>query len=303
MNIETVEAEINKKNYKHWHIDDFDSEKNIDLITGDMPRIDDFNLQRLKIRKDVNKVSPELKEFFCEPLLDSEQEQHMFRRYNYYKYKCYQNYQNYKVSLSDADESKCLEFSSLALEDRNLIVCCNTRLAAKIIKKRKDYYGDNLSDLMSDCFYNIVKAVDGFDFRRGYKFSTYCIWVLMNNTLREHGQDKKFYDNFCTNIDSSIFSGKIDENDFGTNDSLEKNEGIDSDISKVLNLVKSKGEREYFVLVNCFGLNGQSKKTLKQISEDLNLTKERVRQIRESTIKYVKKLAQQGGLNLSAANF
>lgn len=303
MNFEALEIEIKKKNFKFWHMEDFDQDEQETNIVRAMPESEEFSLQRTRIRKDINQVNPELKEFFCEPLLDGKQEQHMFKRYNYYKYKAYKFYNVYLNNNFDSDKDKAVSYFRKCLDDRNFIVRCNTRLAAKIVKKRKDFYGDNIQDLMSDCFYNIIKAVDGFDYRRGFKFSTYCMWVLMNNTLREHGNDKKFYDNFSTNVDTSFFSEKVDENNFNSNISYENMEGIDHDIKKVLTLIKEKDEREYFVLVNCFGLDGKTKKTLKEISKELNLTKERVRQIRENTIKYVKDLVQTGDLDLSVSNF
>ena len=303
MNFESLEIEINKKNFKFWHMEEFDDITFQETILREMPEEEEFSVQRTRIRKDANQVNPELKEFFCEPLMNGKQEYHMFKRYNFYKYNLNKYYQLYKKTELDSDKQKAVYFFKKALEDRNFIVRCNTRLAAKIVKKRKDFYGDNIQDLMSDCFYNIIKAVDGFDYRRGFKFSTYCMWVLMNNTLREHGNDKKFYDNFSTNVDTSFFFEKVDENNFNSNLSYENMEGIGHDIKKVLNLVKSRDEREYFVLVNCFGLDGKTKKTLKEISKELNLTKERVRQIRENTIKYVKDLVQTGSLDLYVSNF
>ena len=47
---------------------------------------------------------------------------------------------------------------------------------------------------------------------------------------------------------------------------------------------------------------GQSKRTLKEISKDLKLTKERVRQIRENSIKYLKFEIMCGKLSLSVGN-
>jgi len=129
MSISEIQQEINKKNYKFWHLDIFDDNTMIDEITGEMPSIQDFDKKKDQIDKQIQKVTPELRQFYCEPLLSKE----------------------------------------------HFLVRCNTRLAAKVLKKRKDYYGDNINDLISDCFINIIKAVDGFDFRRGFKFSTYCI--------------------------------------------------------------------------------------------------------------------------------
>ena len=103
-------------------------------------------------------------------------------------------------------------------------------------------------------------------------------------------------------MDNGFFAEKIDENDFNSSISFENAEGVNTDIKKILEMIKEKDEREYFVLVNCFGLMGQSKRTLKEISKDLKLTKERVRQIRENSIKYLKFEIMCGKLSLSVGN-
>lgn len=303
MTFNDLQAEINKKNFKYWHLDEFDDENKMHILISDMPKINEFEKKKTQIDKDIQKVSPELRQFYCEPLLSKEQEVHMFRKFNYYKYQSYIFHNRFISEGLIELQEKAVENFKKAIETRNFIVRCNTRLAAKILKKRKDFYGDNISDLISDCFVNIIKAVDGFDFRRGFKFSTYCIWVLMNNTLREHSQDKRFYDSCCTNIETEFFSKKIDENEFNSALSFENTEGVKSDITKILNIIKEKDEREYFVLINCFGLLGQSKRTLKEISKDLNLTKERVRQIRENSIKFLKSEIHDGNIDLSVSNF
>lgn len=302
MSIEELQQEINKRNYKFWHIDIFDDESMVAEIVGEMPNIHDFHKKKKQIDKQIQKVSPELRQFYCEPLLSKEQELFIFRKFNYFKYISFKKYNQYLENKTSDSECEAVKYYRQAIYLRNFIVRCNTRLAAKILKKRKDYYGDNISDLISDCFINIIKAVDGFDFRRGFKFSTYCMWVLMNNTLREHSSDKKFYESFSTNVDNGFFAEKIDENNFNSSVSFENAEGVNTDINKILQIIKEKDEREYFVLINCFGLMGQSKRTLKEISKDLNLTKERVRQIREKSIKYLKSEILGGKLNLSVGN-
>ena len=49
-----------------------------------------------------------------------------------------------------------------------------------------------------------------------------------------------------------------------------------------------------------FAINQDAKKTLKDISEELGLTKERVRQLRENGIKVVQTKILAGELNLSS---
>jgi RNA polymerase primary sigma factor len=298
MSIERIDFEINQNNFKYWINSDFSCEKAMLEIEGEMPDIDDFSKKKLIIQKDIHKVAPEIRQFYTEPLLSKKQEFHLFRKMNFYKYRTKLNFDAYKQTGLNSFEKVCLDYFSKYQETRNFIVSCNTRLTAQIIKKRKDFYADNLNDLISDSLLNIIKAADGFDYTRGFKFSTYCTWVLMNNSLRDHGHNKKFYENVSTNLDNSIFFDKLDEKQFENVTKVEKEEGINYDILKVLKLIKQRDDREHFVIVHCFGLLGTSKKTLKEISAELNLTKERVRQIRESGVKFIQDQIKEGNLSL-----
>jgi RNA polymerase sigma factor (sigma-70 family) len=295
--MQKIEFEIRKNNFKYWVTEDFSNE---DLITSEMPDIDEFNIKKLNIQKDINKVAPELRQFYSEPLLSKKQECHCFRKMNFYKYKVKFYFDAYESTKLDIWEDKCIECFNKYQNIRNFIVSCNTRLASQILKKRKDFYGDNINDLISDCFLNIIKAADGFDYTRGFAFSTYCTWVLMNNSLRDHGHNKKFFDNIATNIDQGTFSEQFDENQNSNISNIEKEESVSHDINKILTIIKARDSREHFIIVNCFGIGSGKKKTLKEISEDLNLTKERVRQIRENGIKFLKQQIAEGNLNLSS---
>jgi RNA polymerase primary sigma factor len=58
----------------------------------------------------------------------------------------------------------------------------------------------------------------------------------------------------------------------------------DSLINKLRSVLSNLTQSEQFVITKYFGLDGEPL-TLQDISEDLNLTKERVRQIKEKAIK------------------
>ncbi len=300
MSIEKIEFEINKNNFKYWAHGDFSKQETEIEIESEMPDIDDYNKKKANIQKDINKIAPEIRQFYSQPLLSKKQEFHLFRRMNFYKYKTKLSYDSYINTNLKQFEQNALEFYKKYQDVRNFIVSCNTRLASQILKKRKDFYGDNIPDLISDCFLNIIKAAEGFDYTRGFKFSTYCTWVLMNNSLRDHMHNKKFYDSISTNIDNASFSEKLDEKQFESNTKIENNESVSSDVEKLLDLIKERDQREYFVIINCFGLLNYKKKTLKEISAELNLTKERVRQIRENGIKFMKEELKKGNITLSS---
>jgi RNA polymerase sigma factor (sigma-70 family) len=295
--------EVEKSSFKFWHLDIFDDDKKLGEIMGDMPNLDDYDRKKDLVVKEINKVSPELRQFYCEPLLTKTQEFHLFRKMNYLKYKAYRFYNWYCKSKLNKLKQSFLDHLVEAHTIRNLIVCCNTRLAANVYKKRKDLYGESVDNLLSDCFTNIIKAADGFDYRRGFKFSTYCTWVLMNNSLRDHQADKKFSDMFSTNIED------LGENQTGDTEALEKDldkekkSSIQKDIMTIFEILTKRDPREAEIISQYYGIKDGKKKTLKEISDNLQITKERVRQIKNSAIEYLQELLKIGNIDFKTSDF
>jgi RNA polymerase primary sigma factor/RNA polymerase sigma factor len=303
MDFNSARQEVEKSNFKFWFLEEFEDDKKVSEILGEMPDIEEFEKKKLTIQKDLNKVTPELRQFYCEPLLTKAQEFHLFRKMNYFKFIAVRNYRRYcrtKLAKLKQNFVACLE---AAQEVRNKIVCCNTRLAAQVYKKRKDYYGDDIDNLLSDCFANIIKAVDGFDFTRGFKFSTYCTWVLMNNSLRDHHSDKKFQEKFTTNVADTNLKNQVDEKNLDEDLKRERVTAINDDVSYIFAQLSKKDQREADILMDYYGIKDGKRKTLKEISENLDITKERVRQIRNSAISYVKNLLLLGEIKMKSADY
>lgn len=299
----SARLEIEKSNYKYWWLEDFDDEKKFNQIMDQIPNLDEYDKKRSNIQKEINKVAPELRQFYCEPLLTTKQEYHLFRKLNFLKYKATRYYNWYCRSNLAKLKKMFLQYFAEAQTIRNQIVCCNTRLAAQVYKKRKDYYGDDVDNLLSDCFANIIKAVDGFDFRKGFKFSTYCTWVLMNNSLRDHMADKKFQETFASNVDDVGLNQKIDEKGLDQETKAEREESISQDIVTIFKILHERDEREAAVLSSYFGITDGKKKTLKEISEAMDITKERVRQIKNNAIEHIQQMAKDGKLNLQSLEY
>ena len=70
---------------------------------------------------------------------------------------------------------------------RELMINSNLRLAISIAKKyhRK---GTNLEDLIQESNIGLIKAVDKFDWRKGFKFSTYATWWITQSVQKESSQ-------------------------------------------------------------------------------------------------------------------
>lgn len=61
---------------------------------------------------------------------------------------------------------------------RNKLIITNMRLVIAIAKTFKERSGTMLEDIIQEGTFGLIKAVERFDWRRGYKFSTYATWWI-----------------------------------------------------------------------------------------------------------------------------
>jgi len=85
-----------------------------------------------------------------------------------------------EVQLAQQMESKDDGIRSAA---RNRMVQSNIRLAISIAKKYQNR-GCDFEDLIQESTLGLMKAVDRFDWRRGFKFSTYATWWIRQSVMR-----------------------------------------------------------------------------------------------------------------------
>ena len=72
---------------------------------------------------------------------------------------------------------------------RDKLITCNMRLALSIAKKFQAS-GCDLDDLIQESSIGLMKAVDKFDWRRGFKFSTYATWWIRQAVMRHVNHSK-----------------------------------------------------------------------------------------------------------------
>ncbi len=237
-------------------------------------------------------TSPILVGIYGEPLLTREQEVHLFRKMNFLKHQAsrFRGAINpATVMAADLDRVEALQ--SEALDVRNQIIRANLRLVVSQVKKRCRSDHD-LAELVSDGCVAMMRAVERFDFSRGYKFSTYACWVIINSALRVSARDHR-RDRFRTGTDALLEAAP----DHRNNDrpcEVEQEFWRDA----IRRMLVRLNDRERKIIVSRFGLEGTGPKSLSQLGKELGITKERVRQLESRARDKLREIAEAEKLEL-----
>ncbi len=234
-------------------------------------------------------------------------------------------------------------------EAQQRLIEANLRLVVSVAKRYIDC-GLSLEDLVQEGNLGLMRAVEKFEFARGYKFSTYATWwirqaitralacsgrtirmpaymvELVNQLHRVHrsllqtlGREPTAQEigaelnMSATQVEEIIiysqkpvsFEKLIDEEEKTTlGELIEDPTTVDladyvcaqSLKEMIQETLKSLPEREYQVLSMRYGLDAAGRRTLREIGEELGVTRERVRQIETRVLRklqepgYLKKL-------------
>jgi RNA polymerase primary sigma factor/RNA polymerase sigma factor len=227
-------------------------------------------------------------------LLTREQEYHLFRRFNYLKYRA----AKLRGQL-DPDRPRANLLARIerlwdeAMETKRALIRANLRLVVSVARKRVSPTQD-LFELISDGNLSLIQAVDKFDCSRGFKFSTYATWALVNTYSRVVTDDIRQATRFQSGRDDVLET----QLDYRHDPTHEENAQQGSECH-VAHFLSRLTHREREVIVRRFGLNREDKPwTLKQIGAELGITKERVRQLQARALNRLRCLLSEGLIEL-----
>jgi RNA polymerase primary sigma factor len=234
-------------------------------------------------------LPPYLASLYEIPLLSREQEQHLFRMYNYLKYKASKLRNQLDISLPKAslmDEIELLY--ERIVELKNQISRANLRLVVSIAK-RHVMADQNFFELVSDGNVSLLRAAEKFDFARGNKFSTYASWAIMKNFARTIPGEYRQQDRFRTSHEE-LFAITQEKR---ANPVLAENAQKDR-VAKITRILKRLDDREQKIIIGRFGLDhSREPQTLKEVGVQLGVTKERIRQIEARALGKLRMAAQE----------
>ncbi len=269
----------------------FDDQALADTILAPMPAADEYAASRrsLRIPKDA---PPELAGLYEVPLLNKEQEQHLFRKLNYLKHQAHRLRENMltptgKIHPGHArtqDLDKIEELLDQASDVKEQLIAANMRLVVSIAKRHAAQH-DNFFELLSDGNVSLIRAVEKFDFSRGNKFSTYASWAIMKNYARSIPDEKNRRERYVT--------GHEDFFDLAPDTRTDEQECLASAEQashKVNRLLEYLDPRERQIIRMRAGLDHSQGMTLEKIGAQLGITKERVRQLNVRAMKKLRNL-------------
>jgi RNA polymerase primary sigma factor len=255
-------------------------------ILAPMPGLEEFEQKKREMRVPKD-VQPELSSLYDNPLLNKEQEQHLFRKMNFLKYKAARLREGLDPTRARIQDLKQIEeLQEQAADIKELLIACNMRLVASIAKRHSGQT-DNYFELLSDGNMSLLRAVEKFDFGRGNKFSTYASWAIMKNFARSIPEEKHRRERYLTGHEE-LFDAAPDNR----TDEQECLASAEQAANRVNRLLEYLDPRERQIIRMRAGLdNGTKAMTLEEIGQELGITKERVRQL---NVRIMKKLRDIG---------
>lgn len=204
------------------------------------------------------------------------------------------NSKSFLHPLTKEDEEKlCLQMEQGDETARQKLIEHNMRLVAHIVKKYSSTY--EADDLISVGCVGLIKAINSFRLEKGATLSTYASRCIENEILMLMRSNKKHQ--AVESLDESVGLDK-DGSDVTLLETIPEdnpNKLFDMTYNGILMeqineiMLNSLNEREYYIIVSRYGLNGQPAYTQREVAKKLNISRSYISRIEKKALDILKK--------------
>ncbi|MFP4105941.1 MAG: sigma-70 family RNA polymerase sigma factor [Phycisphaerae bacterium] len=235
----------------------------------------DVDTPRYSLLPEVESKSPDKQSRYKKRAsLTKGQERILFLRYNYSKYRLDKLMRARKYDHRELKKRIRL-WHRRARQTRETIAHANFPLVPSMAM-RSNIPGVEFSELLSEGYMAVMRAIEHFDVGRGFKFSTYACRAILS-AFRRLGSKAKTYHKHIP----CQFEPEMEKSDFPDRRHHDQRDTAIEAVRQVLQHNSANlSEIEYTILGKRFPmLSGDRRKTLSQVGKIVGLSDERVRQI------------------------
>lgn len=215
--------------------------------------------------------------------LTANEELATFRRYNYCKFRLAGLQQQLRKTASAELVEQAADWCRKVETLRARLVETNLRLVVAVAKRHLRY-GASLEEMASEGNMILMRAIEKFDYTRGFKFSTYVSWAIMRHFSRLMPLWETSRRRQQTGCEDILKTTSTDE-PIGTGLEQQLLGGV------VQQVLDNLSKRERKIIQWHYGLpDGATPRSLSQIATKLGISKERVRQIKDCGLDKLKTL-------------
>ncbi len=182
-------------------------------------------------------------------------------------------------------------------EARRAMIAANLRL---VVHWARRYQGPvDFDDLVQEGTIGLMRAVDKFEWERGFRFSTYATWWIrqsLQRAIERHKYTEVSLDQPVADDDGASLGELVAGEDLGFEQDVES-EIVQNDLRRAIG---DLSEMEQKVVGLRFGLNGKTPASLESVASQLGVGVRRVRRIEREALHRLGQLPEVAALALSA---
>jgi RNA polymerase primary sigma factor len=240
-------------------------------------------------------LPPYLANLYQIPLLGREEEVHHFRKMNYLKFRASELWKNIGDRRPTVAELDRVEGPLKQAEGvKQLLIRSNLRLVVSIAKRFYHRDGE-LFDLVSDGNMALIRAVEKFDYSKGFKLSTYATWAVQNRLAQPIPGRKRERERFRTGQNYWLQHSAVDDRP----NSIERERANQVQRQTLDRLLGRLDPRDRDIISSRFGLEDRTEpQTLSHVGRRHGVSKERIRQLEVHALAKLRQFAVEERLDI-----